>query len=225
MSRLAELRRRAKRIYQTEGLVSLVRQACAFFAYCLFEHRTYYIYLGDTEDILALHEADFRPKIDAFVFKVVSSNEEADELEAHGYEFRSQVHNARKRLDSGAVAFCIFVDNELAHIGWVVMTQQAKDSLDEPPYRVDFSNKEGCAAGIWTNPKYRRKGLSSYGYMKRLRYMLDNGIVTDRTAINTLNIPGQEYQTKVSCSICAEGRYLRVLWWKWWKEKPLTAGE
>jgi hypothetical protein len=84
------------------------------------------------------------PKIDDFALKIVSTNEEADELEAQGLEFRSQVLNARKRLDKGAIAFCIFVGKELANVSWVAMTLEAKNSLGQPPFRVDFSNNEAC---------------------------------------------------------------------------------
>lgn len=36
-----------------------------------------------------LKESDYIPKIDNFTLKIVSSNEEADKLEAEGFEFRS----------------------------------------------------------------------------------------------------------------------------------------
>ncbi|MCK4724019.1 MAG: hypothetical protein KAT75_11975 [Dehalococcoidia bacterium] len=224
MRRLTSLVESAKQIYHTEGFVSLVRRGFAFLAYCLFERQTYYLYADLTEDLLALHDADFKPSIDGFTLKIVSSNEEADELEAEGLQFRSHVHNARRRLDKGAVAFCIFIDNELAHIGWVVMTQQAKDSLKAPPVKVEFSENEAYSGDAWTSPDYRRMGLSSYGYMRRLRFLLNNGIVTNRTVANKSNVLSLQFATKTDVPPYAEGRYLRILWWKSWREKPLTQG-
>ena len=224
MRSLTALFERAKQVYQTERFVSLVRRVLSFLAYCFFQYRTYYLYADRTEDLLALHEADFKPSIDGFTLKIVSSNEEADELEAEGLQFRSHVNNARQRLDKGAVAFCIFIGSELAHIGWAALSEEAKSSIGEPPYKVDFSNKEGCTGDIWTNPKYRRMGLSSYGYMRRLRFMLNNGIVTNRTVANKRNVLSLQFATKTDVPPCAEGRYLRILCWKSWKEKPLTQG-
>ena len=225
MHRIKWLLRKAEQILQADGSIPLVKRGFPFVVrhfFRYFKYNQYYIYDYAVDDILKLNAADFMPKIDSFTLKIVSTNEESDELEAEGLEFRSQVINSRERLDKGAVAFCIFVDNTLVHIGWVVMTQQAKDSLDEPPYRVDFSERKGCTAGIWTSAGFRRKGLSSYGYMKRLRFMLHNGILIDRTAVNKRNVVGHEYQTRLSCSVCGEGRYLRVLWWRSWKERPLA---
>ena len=222
MDILTTLSRRAKQIYQTEGLRSLIRRGFAFLAYCLFERQTYYLYADRTEGFLSLHEADFKPSIDGFILKVVSSNEEADELEAEGFQFRSHVQNSQQRLDKGAVAFCIFVGSELAHIAWAALSKEAQSSIGEPPYKVDFSNREGCTGDIWTNSEYRRMGLSSYVYTRRLRFMLNNGIVTNRTVANKRNVISQQYSAKVDSNMCGEGRYLRVLWWKSWKETPLS---
>jgi len=224
MDRLTTLSGRAKQIYQTEGFLTLFRRGFAFLAYCLFERQTYYIYADHTEELLSLREVDFKPSIDGLILKIVSSNQEADELEAEGLQFRSHVRNARQRLDKGAVAFCIFIGSELAHIGWAALSEEAQRSIGEPPFKVDFSNNEGCTGDIWTNPEYRQMGLTSYSYMRRLWFMLNNGIVINRSVTNKRNVLSQRYATKVDNTVCGEGRYLRILWWKSWKEKPLTPG-
>ena len=110
MSKLTELLRRGKRIFQDEGLISLVRRGFPFLAGQFFRFETYYLYEYAMEDIRKLNEADFMPKIHDFTFKMVSTNQEADELEANGLEFRSYVINARERLDKGAIAFCVFIE-------------------------------------------------------------------------------------------------------------------
>ena len=183
MARLITLFIRAKQSYQTKGLVSLARQVFAFVLWLFFDCRTYYLYRYMLDNNQWLNEAHLKPKIDNILLRVVTTNREADEIEAEGLEFLSQVHNARERLDKGAVAFCIFIGNELAHIGWVAMTQRAKDSLGEPPYAVDFSNGEACGASLWTNPKYRRMGLRVYGHLKENQFLLDRGIAVSRYAI------------------------------------------
>ncbi len=142
-------------------------------------------------------------------------------MEAEGFEFRSKVPNAKKRLDKGAMAFCIFVGKELGSVGWAATTQEAKDSLSEPPFVVGFSNNEACVGGLWTNPKYRRMGLRRYGSAKRRRFMLEKGIVRHRGAIPKWNIASQRSVT-FAPDIHGEGRYFRFLWWQSWKEKPLT---
>ena len=141
VARLTTLFVRAQKVYQTEGLVSLLRRGFRFLVYCVFEYRRYWLYAERPKDIPALNEADFMPKIGDFIPKVVSSNAEADELESQGFEFRSQIPYAREILDGGAVALCIFVGRELANMGWLVTSQQAMDVLGGPPYDVDFAGK------------------------------------------------------------------------------------
>lgn len=73
------------------------------------------------------------PKVQNFTIRVISSNQQADELAADGIEFRSNIRHARLSLDKGAIAFCFFVDGELAHIGWVALSKEAKNTFDHTP--------------------------------------------------------------------------------------------
>jgi len=222
MRKVLRLLGRAKQILQSEGLISLVRRVFPFVVKCFFRHETYYLYEHTPRNIRNLDKADFMPKIDNFTFKIVSTNREADELEAEGLEFRSQVINAGERQDKGAIAFCIFVGPELAHIGWVAMTEEAKRSMGEPPYKVDFSNGEVCTGGTVTTPKYRGKGLMTYGYWKRFEYVGAKGVRISRNAVITSNIASNKVHAKFNPRIYAQARYLKVLWWKSWKETPIT---
>ena len=222
MDILTTLSRRAKQIYRNEGLISLLQRGSAFVFYRLFQYRTYYLYADPVEYAAPLNEAEFKPNIDNLMARIVSSNAEADELEAQGFEFRSQIPDARRRLDEGALANCIFAGNELAHQGWIALDQRALDSLDEPPYRVDFTNKEAVGTGVWSNPKYRRKGFQKYAGFMFNKVLRDNGIVVKRSAIRKNNIPSIKSRLESTPSPYAEGRYLRILWWKSWEETPLT---
>ena len=221
MGRQAELFRRAKHIRKTEGLIQLVRRGFTIVVGHFFWYRRSYLFEYATENVRKLNEADFMPKIDNFTLKIVSSNQEADKLEADGLEFRSQSIYNRKALDKGAVAFCIFVEQELAYLGWVATTQEAKDSLNEPPYKVDFSKKESCTGGSVTDPKYRGMGLMGYNLWKRFEFLGQMDKVRDRAAVAKDNIPSQRATMRVRTKIHAEARYLRILWWESWKENPL----
>ena len=143
MRRLIELFTVAKHVFQREGLSPLLRQGFVFLAGYFFRYETYYLYKIDIAQVLKQNsEADLLPKIRDLTLKIVFTNEQADKLAGQGFEFRSLAMNDRKRLDKGAIAFCIFTGQELASIGWVALTQQAKDSLDEVPLIIGFSNKE-----------------------------------------------------------------------------------
>jgi len=222
--RVTALVTRAKQIYQSDGFVPLLRRAVAFAVGLLFFRRSYLIYVDPLKKLQPPNEADLMPKIGNHSSKAASSNQEADDLAAQGFEFRSQVPSARERLDKGAIALCTFVGRELACIEWVTLSQQACDAMGQPPYSVDFSKKEAWSGGLWTNPKYRRMGFRRYSSFKTLEFLLGRGIRTTRTAIATDNVAAHRSRPRFLPGPVTEGRYLRVLWWKSWKEKPLDKG-
>lgn len=218
--RLTELFTRAKYIFQTEGLTPLLRRGFTFLAGYFFQYGTLYLYEFTVKE---RNEADFLPRIRDFTFKVVTTNQQADELAADGLEFRSHVINARQRLDKGAIAFCVFIDGELASIGWVAMTEEAKKSLTRLPIQVGFSSNEAYTGGAETNPKYRGMGLAPYVVFKRLQFLKERGRVAVRAVVATNNIASQRLHARLGSKRYAEARYLKLLWWKSWREKPLTA--
>jgi len=223
MNNINWLLKRAKTILQSEGFIPLVRRGFSFVTRRLFWYENYYLYVIDIQRRLKeTSEVDFLPRVEDFTLKIICTNREADELEAEGFEFRSQVINARHRLDNRAIAFCAFVGQELANIVWVAMTQEAKDALDELPFRVDFSNNEYCHSDNWTNPKYRGRGLAPYVVLKAEQFAVERGKVVNRSVARTNNVPSNRAFAKLGPNIPGQARYLKILWWKYWKEKPLT---
>ena len=210
----------AKHILQTEGLIPLLRRGFVFLVrHYFFRYKTVYLYehmMGER------HEVDFMPKIQNFTFKIVSTNQKADELAIIGVDFRSYFPNARRSLDKGAIAFCIFAGQEIAHISWVAMTEEAKNTFDPLPYQINFSNKEACTGGTVTIPKYRGKGFMTYSNYKKFQFLWEKGIRTSRNAVTTDNIASQKAYAKFNPKIYAKARYLKILWWKSWKEKLLA---
>ena len=222
MNRVRELLLRTWDIYRAYGVRELLKRAIAFAAYCLYEQRTYHLTVHTLEEVEDMNESDLIPRTERLTLEIVASNDEADGLEARGLDFRSHVRGSRRRLDGGAVAVCLFVGDELAHIGWVAMSKEAADSLGEPPVMVDFHGGEGFRGDVWTNPNFRRLGLHAYGNFKRLEFMLDKGLVVSRGAIAKSNTVALQTNEKLGAEVYAEGRYLRVLWWRSWREEPLT---
>ena len=161
------------------------------------------------------------PKIQNFTLHIISTNQEADELAAKGLDFRSYSYQAHRNLEKGAIAFCIFVGQELAHIGWVALTQEAMDAFELYPYRVNFLDKEACDGGELSIPKYRRKGLQTYIGFKKRQFLCEKGIKITRCSIAKSNIASQRVSNKFKPKVYAKARYLRILWWKNWKETPL----
>lgn len=222
MDRLSVMLGRARHISATEGKVTLLRRALRRVRGLFFRHETYYLYEFPVEDERVLTEADCTPRLDGLTFKMVSSNREADELEALGFDFRSQTIHARQRLDMGAIAFCFFVGPELAHIAWVAMTEEAQRGLTYLPVKVDYARGEAYRGGAWTDPRYRRRGLHVYSRLKRNRFLEERGGVRYRGAVDTSNTASLMGVTKVGSRRYGRGRYLKVLWWSSWRETPMA---
>lgn len=220
MSRLSALLTRAKDVFQTEGLKPLLGRGFDFVRGQFFQYKNYYLYEHTLEE---RNEADFMPTIQDFTFMIICTNQEADELAVTtGFDFRRRFVNARHSLDKGAIAFCIMVKGEIAHIGWVALNEQAKKALGPLPYKVDFSNNEAYISSVETIPEYRGKGLMAYGYFKRQQFLREKGMIVSRYAVNVSNVARQRAGARIDPSIYARARYIRILWWKYWKETPLT---
>lgn len=214
--RLSTLFTKAIDILQKEGLIALLKKGFNFLV--VYQNHTYYLY---EHVIKERNEADFLPRINDFTFKIVLTNQHADKLAADGFQLPEDTTNAKYRLEKGAIAFCVFVKGKLVHIGWVALTEEAKNSFDGVPYQVDFTNKQACTGGTVTIPEYEGNGLMAYGYFKRQQYLKETGITVSRNAVETSNIASQRVQAKFDPKIYAKGRYLQILRWKYWNEKPL----
>ena len=218
MSTPLALLRRAKDVFRTEGLPALLRRAFRLAGPWFFDCRRYYLYYHEVRE---LDEADFVPRIQGFTFKAICNNEEADELAATtGVDLRRRFVTARKRLDRGAIATCIVVNGEIAHIGWLALSEEAKKAVDSLPCRVDFSNREAYMTDAQTIPKYRGKGLMAYGGFRRMQVLRERGVLTARYTTAASNTVAQRALTRFSGRKYARARYVKLLWWKSWKETP-----
>jgi len=184
----------------------------------LFKYESFYLYEHTLKE---RNEADFLPRTRDFTLKIVSTKQQADELAAAGLDLESYSLNARTALEKGAIAFCIIIGQDLASIGWAAMSAEAKNAFDPLPYQVNFSNKQACTGGTWTNPKYRGKNLMTYGYFQRFQFLKEKGMKSSRNAVTTGNIASQKVHAKFKPKIYARARYLRILWWQSRKETPL----
>ena len=215
--KLITLIRRAIYVLTAEGFISLCKKV-AIFSFHLIHYSNHYVYEIDIQES---NEIGFRPKINNFTFRIVSTNQQADELIGEGFKIPAHIIDAKYRLENGAMAYCIFVDKELAHIGWVGMTQKAKDILDPIPYHVDFTNNEVCSGDVVTIPKYRGKGLMTYGYFKRLQFLNQIGKRVLRDSVNSDNVASLRVQANFGARKYATVRCLKIFWWQFYIKKSL----
>jgi len=228
MHELKWLAGRVSGVYRERGLPGLLRRGFAFLLCCFFEYRTFYLTGYNLESLPQLDEAAFVPRVDGLSFRVVCSNKDPDALEAECLEFASASgdfrFDARRALDGGAIACCIYVGKELASIGWIALTRHAMDSLNERRMRIDFARGESFTGNMWTNPKYRGMGLRLYRMYKKRRLLAEKGIKATRGYAAKRNVDAVRGIGRIDSTVDGEARYLRILWWKSWRETPLTQG-
>lgn len=216
------LLKRARYISRAEGWGTLSRLAIITLAGYFFQHKAYYLYRTDLEIISDRSEAEFMPKIKNFTLKIIGNGLSINELPDDIQEAWPHTINARQRLDKGAIAFCLFIGGELAHISWVATTEEAKRTIDSLPYRVDFSNKEACIADVVTKSRYRGAGISSYVSFMVKKFLKTRGVVALRFVIATDNIAPQRSHAKFTPELQARVSYWKVLCWQFWKEEPIS---
>lgn len=210
-----------KYILQKEGLLPLVTEGIRLLGRRVFVHERYYMYEVPLNEPMKFEAA---PKIQGFVFEIIPTNQRLDELVAQGFDFGIQGIRAREKLDKGALMFCIFIGKELACIHWAAVNQEAANSLvNGIVYRKGFSNSEAYLGWSVTNPRYRRMGLSLYLSSEKQRLLTTMGKTTGKWIAEKSNLAMRKLTIKVGGKVYAEVRYLRILWWKSWKEKSVVS--
>ena len=208
----------ARSILAEEGAWPVVARAGGLIQRTLVSGGRFYIY---EHEMQPWREEDFRPRVAQLEVRRVQSNAEADALPPHR-DPRPFFLTGRRRLDLGATAFCLYVDGEFAHAGWVALTPEAKALVDCVPFQVDFANGEACTGGTWTRPKFRGLGLMGYSYYLRLEYLRQLGYRLSRNAVEVDNVASQKAHARFAPRVCAVGRYVRIGRWEYWREQPVT---
>jgi hypothetical protein len=166
------------------------------------------------------------PQIQDFVFEIVTTSQRLKDLAAQGCDFGINVIGAEEKLDKGALMFCILVGKELACIHWAATTQEAINTLiNRRCYKSDFLNNGVYLGWSQTTPKYKRLGLSQYLIAEKLKLFATMGKTTGKWTVVKSNRASQRLTIKIGGRVYGEGRYLKILWWKSWKERPIIGEE
>lgn len=217
--------RRAEALLRQEGPASLFMHVVSFSRYMrgrLFAAETFYLY----EHVMAPRDRDaFLPRVPSWELRIIHSNEEADRVAAEGLEdLRDIFVFSHRGLSRGAVVFCVYIEQRLAHVGWLALHEAAKASVDRIPYEVGFDAGQACTGGTHTIPRFRNKGLMAYGYYERFEYLRQKGFTSARNCVAVTNVASQKVHAKFNPVIYGIGYYRRVLWWTRWRAEPLPGG-
>jgi hypothetical protein len=216
-------------VIKYEGIGSLISRGFLFILHRLCYIDNYYVTNRNMSTFQEEDEKQFLPKADNYGVRIISTNKEADELLAEGYNFGAYELNLRSSLDKGVTSICIFVDREFANIHSIADTQKAKDTIDLRPFPVNFKKGEAVGSRALTVPKFRRLGLRAYsGYLLR-KYCQQKGYTRIAGTLGAKNYPALANSAKnPGTKIVAKYRFIKILWFRHLKEikmNPITVKE
>ncbi len=191
--------RRGFTLLRKEGPVYFAKRMFSFSGYLVRRHfinQTVYLYEHSLE---SRDRQDYLPHLDSWELRVIHSNEDADAVAADGFEdYRDTFVFARRSLDKGAVAFCVYTNKELAHVGWLAVDAEGKGAVYRFPFEVAFENGQACTGGTYTIPKFRGRGLMPYGYFERFEYLRARGFTSSRNSVTVDNVASHKAHSRFS---------------------------
>jgi len=81
-----------------------------------------------------------------------------------------------------------------------------------------FTNREVFVGGELTISKFRRKGLKTYGVHIRDLFLKEMGVTKKNSAISVRNAGNLKATIGRKNTIYAKAIYIKLLWWKFYKE-------
>lgn len=190
----------------------------------IYDSREYYI---RDVDLTRAGAAQPPPQLEGFVFKVVSTPAEFDELTKGGYGCPPGARRVRRQLRKGTVAFLGFAERELAAMGWACTTGESKAACKGYPY-VDELDRDVCIVADWANPKFLDSGVPAYVRQQTAKVLKDRGFTVARSVVATGNLkdPGLPVDAGSAVTFkrrtCISASLPGILGVKTWRELPLN---
>ena len=205
---------RAWQLARREGPIALAVAAVRRY---VVDSRSFYLY--DCR-LRVWPETRFGPWPDGFDECFVEGNEAADRVSAERCDFRDIVPHARRALDCGAVAFCLYHGRDVAHVGWLATSQAARRALDPLGFELRFDRGEAWTGAVYTVPRFRSRGLLTYSIVRRFDYLRDAGFSSSKFAVETSNVTSHRVQLRFEPRIYAIGHLFKLFSWRRWSESP-----
>lgn len=159
----------------------------------------------------------FFPKVGVNM-DIVDSPEGFHKLERRGYSGFELMKGGLPRLErktgNGSIAFCIFVEKELAHITWASLNERSRNKVDRMPVPIDWDIE------VWTGssrtiPKYRRKGLYLYAYSEIFKHSKTIGKLRNKFTIEKKNKDSHKALIKHNSKVIGSGYHISFIWDIW----------
>ena len=191
---------KAKRILHEEGLLVLFKRLLLSLTNYLFSYLSFDIYES------ALDPLHMTVEVDNLTIRVITREEEVDHLPYEDF-YPSKSSRDKEIVNKGAILFCAFVGNELAHVTQVFIGRKAHEI-----YPLSFAMQYGHTVGLagFTAPKYRRKGIHVYTRSKALQYLRSKGF-SKAWDVQNGNIAARNAVLKVGYYFWGKSYRLRLL--------------
>lgn len=204
----------AKYILREKGLIPLIKQMFLFLTRFFFSYRTYYIY---ENKLSGADELKVAPKIQDFTLDIISNPKQFNQLVSAGFDRSSYpgTENIEERLNQGAILFCLFVRQDLAHKSWV--TTESKARIDPVAPRLDYL-EQAYIGDCVTKFTYRGLGLYPYVLSQICKFLRETE--KKRVLITTLkgDISSIKGITRAGFELCGEGKIIKIFRWEFWGE-------
>lgn len=198
ISRIRLLSDRARLALREEGFLPLCRKAILF-PLCSYTCDNIYESTLDPPEITC--------GVDGLSIRMITRMDEIEQLESEqsvdeGFDFARD----KEIVSKGAVLFCAFVGNELAHI-----TQVFIGTVAHRIYPFSFAMQHTVGLATFTAPKYRRRGIHLWTRSKALEYLKRKKISRAWDVQDKDNIALRDSLVKLGYYLWGYGYRLRLL--------------
>ena len=203
INRIVLLFSKAKQVINEEGFLALSKRFLFFLKRLLLSYSSYNI-LESTLD-----PPEVICQIKDLTIRMITSIKELDQLASEqpiddGFDLPRD----KEIIGMGAVLFCAFAENELAHITQVFVGKTAHKIY---PFSFAMPYGHTVAMATFTAPKYRREGISGYTHSIVLKYLKEKGISRAWDIQNKDNIAARDSLFKIDYYLWGEAQRLRLL--------------
>jgi len=205
-NKIKSLFQRGKKSIGEKGLFLFLR-------HLLLHHVVHCIYENN------LNGPFFPCRVNNAQLKIISSAGEFDYLLEKGFDFMEfpvevqegfpiNIQEYKKRLEKGAVLFCLLCNGDVAHTSWVGFSEGA--FRDFYPFSPENSSA-GYTGGTITASKYRRRGINLYIHSEIFQYLKKRKKSKALAAVRKENMVARHSQEKLGSYIKEEKHELRLL--------------
>lgn len=225
MNGLGRFTARGAQLLETEGLPGLIAGVGRFLKAQARRTLSWSRYDVLEYDLRGDIPVAMPPAIDGLETFILSCPDEVDALVERGYEDFRHIAGAHHRcFEHGGIAFCAYVNRELAHVGWAACSEAAKPFVDAVPYPVDFAHGQAITGGALTTRRFRRKGIHRHIVLLKHRYLKDHGYTSCRNVVRVGNVPGQRTHVPLPARRIGTGRQIRLFGSRRWSMSSLEGG-